>query len=155
MGVGRVEIKSAPLSPRQPPNVEHLSPVSFEEAVAAWTKRRFNANGVGTTRLVIALNTGTLIERKLAVDSGLRGLLTNEQALEYEGRIQVTLTAVGSGGDVRAEASSEVWQTRTMAENATPGEQQMLLYEMVETLVQSLDKEIIPEMQKYFGDYIL
>ena len=155
LGVAHVEIKPAPLSPLQPPNVEHLSPVSFEEAVTGWANRRFSANGVGPTRFVVELNSGSLIERRLAVDSGLRGLLTNEQAIEYEGRIQVTLMALDGGGVVQAEASSEVWQTRTMAENVTPDDRQMLLYEMIETLVQSLDKEIIPEMRQYFGDYVL
>ena len=155
IGVSNVEVMDAPVLSRQPPNVEHLSPVSFEEAINAWANRRFAANGVGSTRLTVALNSGSLVENQLTTNRGLRGLLTNEQATEYEGRIHVTLRAIDRDGIVRGETSAEVWLTRTMAEDASHEERQMLLYEMVETLVQSLDDQIISEMRQHFGTYLL
>ena len=155
IGVMAVDVKTNTFPSRLAPNVEHLSPVSFDEALTAWAEARFVPYGVGSIRLEVSLQTGTIHERRLTVDRGLGGLFKNEQAVEYEARIQVTMKAIGPDGVRHAEVESEAWQIRTLPEIATPTDRQLLLFEMVETTIHSMDRQIIPEFRQYFFAYIL
>ncbi len=155
LGAESVRVQPGPLMSRQFPNVEHTAPVSFESALRAWSSARLRANGVGNIRILVELESASLTERRLPTDSGLTGLLKNEQAVEYEARIQVSIKAVDATQTVRAQAESEVWHTRTMAEDADAGERQLLLYEMVEATMFALDDEIVPELNRHFSDFVL
>ena len=155
VGIANVAVETGSLPSRQPPNVEHLSPVSFGEAVRAWSKARFVSNGVGSVRLLIELETGAIREQRLNVDRGLGGLLKNEQAIEYEARVQVVIKAIGLDGVVYAEVKAETWQTKTLPESASSLDRRTLLFEMVEATMQAMDQKIIPEFRKYFSTYIL
>lgn len=155
LGASAVTFDAVNTSSRQSPNVEHLAPISFRDAVSAWSARRFTANGVGDTRVTVTLEQGTITERALEVDDGVRGMLKREQATEYEARVKVAVRAIGPNGQVRAEAVAEAWQRRTLGENATFTDQQTLLYEMVEATVMAIDTQVLAEMQQRFANYLL
>lgn len=132
-----------------------LSPTSVRDAVDRWASRRFVANGVGATRVVVSLEEGSITERALEVGSGLRGLFKDEQSVEYEVRIKVVVRAFGPDGQQRADAASEAWQTRTLGEDADTAEKQMALFEMIEATILAMDRELMPGLQTYFSDYLL
>ncbi len=155
LGASSVTLTFASAPSRQPPHVEHMSPVSFCDVVSAWSNRRFAANGVGNTRVVVTLELGTITERALDVDDGVRGMLKREQATEYEARVKVAVRALGPDGQQRAEAVAEAWQRRTLGENATLADRQTLLFEMVEATVMAMDAQLMPEMRQRFADYVL
>jgi len=136
-------------------DAERLAPTSVRDAVAVWASRRFVANAVGETRVVVSLEEGSITERALDVESGLRGLFKNEQSVEYEVRVKVIVRAIGPDGQQRADAASEAWQARTLGEDADIAEKQMALFEMIEATILAMDRELMPGLQTYFADYLL
>ena len=155
LGAASVSLEEQAKLSRQSPNVEHLSPVSFEEAIAAWSRARFLPNGVGTTRIRIIIERGTIIERPLDVDGGLRGMLKVEKETEYEARIKVAVVAEDSDGRERARVGAEVWKLRTVPEGISAFEKQKVLLEMVEATVLALDQKLVTELRSYFSDYVM
>jgi hypothetical protein len=155
LGAQALKMNVATPVSRQPPNVEHLSPVSFNDAVTAWADRRFEPNGVGDTVIEITVEEGSIIERALDVDGGIRGMLKKEQAAEYEARLKLTIRAVGPDRGQRASAAAEVWRTQTIGEDASLSDRQAALLAIVEETVNAMDTRLMPDFRRYFADYIL
>ena len=145
----------ATASNRRPPNVEHLAPLSFNDAVTAWADQRFEPNGVGDTVIEVTVDHATITERALDVDGGIRGMLKKEQAVEYEARLSVSVRAVGPSGQQRSATSAEVWRTQTVGEDATMADKQKVLFDMIEASVRAMDAKLIPDFRRYFANYVL
>lgn len=137
--------------PLRSPNVEHLSPVTFENAVRSWAQHRLRPTGVGRDQIVVTLTEGSITEKVLPTDTGITGAFKKEQAVEYEAVADVVVQLVESDGTVRAEATGRAWHSQTAGEKLSDHDRNMIWIGMIEKTLNELDTRIEAGIRQYFG----
>lgn len=150
----RLDIKLLYKAPLRTPNVEHLSPLSFENAVNTWASQRFETNLSSGNSIAILIKEGSITEKTLPISTGLSGAIKKEQQFEYESVLDVEVQIIGPDSSVRGDVTSRVWQRRTIEEGASDYEKRLLWLELVEAAVNELDTQLERRFRQDLSAYI-
>lgn len=127
----QVEIVDDYRMPLAAPNVEHRAPLAPGAAAERWARDVLQAAGTGG-RAVFHVTRGSLVEIPLATTTGLKGLITVDQAERYAADIEGRLELFGANGRLLGNAEAKATRTQTIAENASLNDRQRLWYALVE-----------------------
>lgn len=149
------EVVSRFTPPLADPHVEHLMPLPPEKAIRTWAADRLQATGVGSNTLRVLINNASVTETPLDTKGGVSGFFTDQQELRYDARADVVVQVVSPDGRVLAEATSNVWRSRTLNQKASLAERERLWFRLVESLMQDLDSQLSTGLRQYFRDYLV
>lgn len=150
--VQRVEIAREYVSRGAKPNVEHLFPVTPNDAVTRWVGDRLVP--VGRSRLVrVVVKDASVVEVPLEKTGGIKGWFTTDQAERYDATLEVVLEIRSDIGR-DAYASARIKRSQTIEEGASPAKRREVWYAMTEKLMADLDRELERSMRQYLSAYL-
>ncbi|SIT04881.1 hypothetical protein [Insolitispirillum peregrinum] len=143
------------VSPRHDPNVEHLMPLSPEQAIRTWARERLQCNGFGTRTVRVVVDDASVIEVPLETKGGLKGFFTDEPETRYDAKAVVSIQLVDDGGTVLTQIRQEAWRSRSINEKSSIAERERAWSELIELMMQDLDGAIESGIRSYFGDAVV
>lgn len=153
LDVARVEFNNAYVPPLREPNVEHLAPANPSLVMERWVRDRLRATGVtGEARVV--LRDAKIVETKLAVQGGLKGMFTTDQGYRYDCNIEVEIQIRDANNVQRGFAKAQAARSRTVAEDATLAEKDKALFDLVEATMTEINTEFERQIRQYLGNYV-
>jgi hypothetical protein len=139
---------------REYPQVGHLSPTSFEQALRSWADQRFQLTGNSVNTLRITLREGRITEKLLPVEKGVRGMVTKDAATEYEAALNLEVAIIDPNGNVISRADGSTWVSRTLLEGTTTPQKQATWVEMINACFDNVDRELKGRYRDYMSRYI-
>ena len=147
LNVAQIQVVDNYLSSGQPPFIENQMAAPLPQVVHDWAASRFQARGQDGT-LVITVNKASVVTDNLKRSTGLRGLVTIDQAEKLTGRIDVKFTVSNVSFGSSGNASVGVNGARTVPENASLQKQDVILADMTGEMITELDAAT----QRVFND---
>lgn len=141
LDVASVSARTTYQKPLVAPNVEHEFPVDIAKTAEGWVQGRLRPGGASGTAELTVLEA-SVIETKLAKETGLTGLVTTDQGHRYDAKLTATLTAEDLTSQRAAETTVTVERSQTVPEDATFNEREKIWYEMTEKLMADFNTEL-------------
>lgn len=137
VNVGRVEVVDN-YSAGQYPNIEGQMALPLPQAVHDWAQSRFQANGQDGV-LTITIDKASVVTDNLQRTTGVKGWLTVDQSQRLSGDILVRFAATGMSFGTSGNAMVQVKSSRTVPEDASLQQQDILLANLTDSLFTELD----------------
>ncbi|MFQ5785044.1 MAG: hypothetical protein ACE5H8_09500 [Alphaproteobacteria bacterium] len=153
LDVADIEYVETYKSPRAAPNVEHLFPVQLAPTVRRWVTERFDAVGI-TRRARVTLVNAAVTETSLKTKKGLSGLFYNDQAVRYDGTVEVRVEILDDRGLVTGHVRAAAKRSQTVAEDITLNERDEVWFTFTEELMKALDAELDKTIRTYLAPYV-
>ena len=150
LDVAKIDIVNAYRMPLKPPQVEHLMPIAPGAGVERWALDVLRAAGIGNTA-VLTIRDASVTEVALKQPSGLKALLTVDQAYRYDGRVQVSLAILDSSGQQRGQVEVEVTRSQSVPEDITLNDRSTVWFKMVESLLADFASQIDAQARQDLG----
>lgn len=148
LAVERVEVINEFTAPYSAPHVEHLMPVAPGPAAERWASDVVQAaGGVGTA--VVVISDASVTETALKGATGLKGVFTKDQSERYDARLEVRIEVRNPDNTRRAQASTAVTRSTSVAEDISPNERAKVMYGLTAKLIDDFDAAIRPSVQQY------
>lgn len=148
-----VDIVDAYRPPLKDPNIEHKVPIPPALAARRWAVDRLGATNNPDRRAVFTIERASMTETRLARTKGLRGVVTTDQSERYDITISVRLELFEARNRVGIAAATAT-RSRTVPEDITLNERDRVLFEMVESTMIDLDREMEANIRKYLAAYM-
>ena len=139
--------------PLKEPNIEHKVPVPPALALRRWALDRLASTGNADRRAVFTIQQAAMTETRLPRTKGLRGALTTDQSDRYDLTLAVRLELFEARNRVGI-ATATATRSRTVAEDITLNDRDRVLFEMVESTMLDLNKELENSIRQFLGAYI-
>jgi hypothetical protein len=153
LDVGDIQVEQAYVTPGQRPNVDHLFPVQPKNAAVQWAQDRLVARGDRLTFRYI-VRQASAVETELETTTGVRGLLTTDQAARYEVHIVVEMQVL-DGRQIQGSAKAEARRSTTVEEGISLAERERAWYRLTEDTMRDLDKQLEETIRSAFFPYIV
>ena len=138
LNVGSIQVVEAYTSPSDGMHAEQLMPDPLPEAIAAWARSHFKANG-GNGTLTITVKDASVIKKDLQKAGGFKGAVTIEQAERYDAHMLVEFKVDGNGSGPDGSGVVNVARGQTIAENASLQDRDLIWTKMAEAMMIDLD----------------
>ncbi len=151
LDVARIDIRSDYRPRLAPPDVEHLFPLTPEQAMRRWAQDRLAATGTGARRATFIIKDARVIETRLPPTPGLRGMFTRDQSERYDAVLEATIEIRNAATNlVEADASARSFNTRTVSESISVNDREAIWYALVEQAMVALDAELERRIRESF-----
>lgn len=148
LNVARIEVVDEYAPPLAAPNVEHLFPISIAAAAERWARDRLQPVGTdGVARVII--RDASVRETDLRRTGGIRGAFTTDQAQKYDGRLEMLVEITAGRGTQSGNTSAIALRARTVPENITLNDRDRVYFELAETLLHDIDRELERNISQY------
>jgi hypothetical protein len=134
----------------RPPNVEHLFPVSPERAMENWARDRLQATGT-SRRVRVRIVDASVREIELPRTGGVRGAFTTDQAQRYDATVEMSVDVMSDRGFSERSVTAKAARSRSVPENITPNDREMVWYQLTKELMADLDVELERQIRSNFG----
>jgi hypothetical protein len=134
----------------RPPNVEHLFPVSPERAMENWARDRLQATGT-SRRVRVRIVDASVREVELPRTGGVRGAFTTDQAQRYDATVEMSVDIMGERGFAERSVTAKAARSRSVPENITPNDRELVWYQLTKELMADLDIELERQIRSNFG----
>ena len=141
LNVAKIDIVLLFEPPLKAPHVEHEMPVPPHKAIERWVVDRIRTVGI-SGQAVLTVRDASVVEKRLKPLGGIRGTFTKEQAERYDARVEVEISAIDGRGLRSAKAMTTSSRSRTVPEDATLRQRQVLWYELTERVMQDFDRTL-------------
>lgn len=153
LDVGQLEIVPEYISPGKRPNIEHLMPVSPENATVRWAQDRLRPVGrSGFARVVI--KDAKVVEVPLKTDKGFTGMFKQEQEERYDASLDVAIQILDERHMPVADVVARATRTRTVPEGVSLNERDRVLYEISESLIRDIDTQMDGLIRTYLNRWV-
>ncbi|MGE5515350.1 MAG: hypothetical protein ACM31D_05960 [Bacteroidota bacterium] len=153
LDVGQLEIVPEYISPGKRPNIEHLMPVSPENATVRWAQDRLRPVGrSGFARVVI--KDAKVVEVPLKTDKGFTGMFKQEQEERYDASLDVAIQILDERHMPVADVVARATRTRTVPEGVSLNERDRVLYEISESLIRDIDTQMDGLIRSYLNRWV-
>lgn len=153
LDVGQLEIIPEYVSPAKRPNIEHLMPVSPENATVRWAQDRLRPVGrSGFARVVI--KDAKVVEAALKTDKSFTGMFKQEQAERYDGSLDVAIQILDERHFPVADVVARATRTRTVPEGVSLNERDRVLYEISEALISDINTQMEQLIPTYLNRWV-
>ena len=139
--------------PLKAPHVEHEMPVPPHKVIERWVVDRIRTVGI-SGQAVLTVRDASVVEKRLKPLGGIRGTFTKEQSERYDARVEVEISAVGGRGLRSAKAMTTSSRSRTVPEDATLRQRQVLWYELTERVMQDFDRTFEAQIRKHLAAFL-
>jgi len=153
LDVAKIEIVLFFEPPLKAPHVEHEMPVPPHKAIKRWVVDRIRTVGI-SGQAVLTVRDASVVEKRLEPLGGIRGTFTKEQAERYDARVEVEISAIGGRGLRSAKAMTTSSRSRTVPEDATLRQRQVLWYELTERVMQDFDRTFEAQIRKHLAAFL-
>ena len=153
LDVGDIQIEQDYVTPGRRPNVDHLFPVPPKNAAVQWAQDRLVARGDRLTFRYIVREASAL-ETKLETASGVKGLVTTDQAARYDVHIAIEMQVL-DGHLLQGTAKAEARRSTTVPEGITLAERERTWYRLTEDTMKDLDRQLEETIRTAFFPYIV
>ena len=137
--------------PFKQPNVEHLAPISPGASVERWVSDILIPVGDKLDAQFV-IKSGSIVESKLKTQKGLKGIFAIEQSKRYTATIDVQLE-IFDGSRRLATINAKAERSHTLREDATPNLKTNLLFNLVENLMATFDRELRRQVDLHLQNY--
>lgn len=153
LDVGQLEIVPEYVSPAKRPNIEHMMPVSPENATVRWAQDRLRPVGrSGFARVVI--KDAKVVEASLKTDKSFTGMFKQEQAERYDGSLDVAIQILDERHMPVADVVARATRTRTVPEGVSLNERDRVLYEISEALISDINTQMEQLIPTYLNRWV-
>lgn len=153
LDVGQLEIVPEYVSPARKPNIEHLMPVSPENATVRWAQDRLKPMGrTGFARVVI--KDARVVEVPLRTEKGFTDMFREEQAERYDGTLDVAIQILDERHLPVADVVARATRTKTVPEGVSLNERDRVLYEITEALIRDIDAQLDGLIRSYLNRWV-
>lgn len=153
LDVGQLEIVPEYVSPAKRPNIEHMMPVSPENATVRWAQDRLRPVGrSGFARVVI--KDAKVVEVPLKTDKGFTGMFKQEQEERYDASLDVAIQILDERHMPVADVVARATRTRTVPEGVSLNERDRVLYEISESLIRDIDTQMDGLVRTYLSRWV-
>lgn len=154
LNVASVEIVENYVPPLRGPNIEHLFPQPPSQVARRWAEDRLRALGTeGRAQFVI--DTASVVETRLKVETGLRGAVTIDQATRYDATLTVTLEIRNDRGFRQAFATASAERSQTVPEDLTVNERRAIQHQLIEDVMIDLNATLEAKIAEFLSAYRL
>lgn len=153
LDVGEIKYVSEFKATLASPHVEHELPVKIDQSVQRWVRDRLQPVGNPGAYAVVTLKDASVVEKKLAKKSGLSGFFTNDQSDQYDFHVSVEIKIVTVSGS-KGLATAEVFQTKTVSEDATLNERDQMFFVKTETLMREFNTQMEKNIYTFLSPYL-
>ena len=151
--VGQLEIVPEYVSPAKRPHIEHMMPVSPENATVRWAQDRLRPVGrTGYARVVI--KDAKVVEVPLKTDKSFTGMFKQEQAERYDGSLDVAIQILDERHLPVADVVARATRTKTVPEGVSLNERDRVLYEITESLIRDIDAQMDGLVRTYLNRWV-
>jgi hypothetical protein len=151
----RFEVRDEYVPPLKAPNVEHEMPLRPAAAAVRWANDRIRIGGRTARTVFVRVRRAPVIETDLRKTTGLRGLLTTDQAQRYDAELEVAVELVSAAGQRDGHASALVRRSVTVPENISINGRDRVLHGLVEQLMADLNGELERNIRVHLGAFML
>lgn len=137
--------------PFKQPNIEHLAPISPGASVERWVSDILIPVGDKLDAQFV-IKSGSIIESELKTQKGLKGIFSIEQSKRYTATIDVQLE-IFDGSRRLATINAKAERSHTLREDATPNSKTNLLFNLVENLMATFDRELRRQVDLHLQNY--
>ena len=137
--------------PFKQPNIEHLAPISPGASVERWVSDILIPVGDKLDAQFV-IKSGSIIESELKTQKGLKGIFAIEQSKRYTATIDVQLE-IFDGSRRLATINAKAERSHTLREDATPNSKTNLLFNLVENLMATFDRELRRQVDLHLQNY--
>ncbi len=132
-------------------NIEHLAPISPGASVERWVSDILIPVGDKLDAQFV-IKSGSIIESELKTQKGLKGIFAIEQSKRYTATIDVQLE-IFDGSRRLATINAKAERSHTLREDATPNLKTNLLFNLVENLMATFDRELRRQVDLHLQNY--
>ncbi|MBM3558811.1 MAG: hypothetical protein FJX53_02750 [Alphaproteobacteria bacterium] len=152
LAVDRVVIRDDYRPPLTPPNIEYRVPQAPATAAVRWARDRLVAvpDG-GGRRAEYTVTDARMTETPLPRTGGVQGMFTTDQAQRYDAHVAVRIEILDPRDARLGVLTAEANQSRTVPEGMTLDARDRAQFEVVETLMKSLDAEMTRTLEATLG----
>ena len=152
INVAKISVLNEYKMPFKQPNVEHLAPISPGASVERWVSDILVPVGDKLDAQFI-IKSGSIIESELKTQKGLKGIFAIEQSKRYTATIDVQLEIFDRSRRL-ATINAKAKRSHTLREDATPNLKTNLLFNLVENLMATFDRELRRQVDSHLQNYI-
>ncbi len=150
LDVAQVKIVSEYRSTGVAPNVEHLFPVKPQAAAERWSRERLKPIGrSGTARVTI--RRASVVEVPLSRSTGVRAMLTTDQAERYDGVIEIAIAILDDTGRQSGAVVSRAQRSKSVPEDISLHDREMTWFRMVEAMMNDINASLESQIMKHLG----
>jgi hypothetical protein len=155
LNVARIDIVPEYRPPMTAPNIEHLLPVSPEQALRRWAADRLVATGTPQRYARFVIQDAKVTDTFLPRTPGVRGAFTTDQTNRYDGSLAVRLEIRAERGNLReGEASAWATRSRTVAESITVNQREKAWFDLVEAMMNDVNAELDRQIRANLGQFL-
>jgi hypothetical protein len=155
LAVQGIEVVSTFHPTGKDPYVEHLMPLSPEQAVRTWVADRLKSTGVGIYTVRVQIEEASVLEVPLQTTTGVKGFFTTESEVRYEAKTTVVVQLIAADGSVEVQTRQTAWRTKSVSEKASLADREKAWFELVESQMQDLDPALEGGIRQYFGAVVM
>jgi hypothetical protein len=153
LDVGQLEIVPEYVSPAKKPNIEHMMPVSPENATVRWAQDRLRPMGrSGFARVVI--KDASVVEVPLRTDKSFTGMFKEQQSARFDGTLDVAIQILDERHLPVADVVARATRTKSVTEGASLNERDRVLYEITESLIRDIDGQMDGLIRSYLNRWV-
>lgn len=154
LDVGQLEIVPEYVPTGRKPNIEHLMPLSPENATVRWAQDRLRPMGrTGFARVLI--KDAKVVEVSLKTDAGFTGMFKDQQAQRYDGSLDVAIQILDERHFPIADVVARATRSQTISENATMNERDQLLNQISLALIKDIDSQMDSLIRTYLNRWVM
>jgi len=155
--IAEIEIKSDFEPSFKAPHVEHLFPVALDKAAMRWAEDRLRAGGARERggRVVFTVNKVEAVEAPLEKKKGVEGYFTDEESEQYDISIEVSLEVRDERGYRSGYVVAGAQRSQSVLEDITLDEREKVWFEMTESLMKELNRQLETNIKAYLGEFLL
>lgn len=152
INVAKISVLNEYKMPFKQPNVEHVAPISPGASVERWVSDILVPVGDKLDAQFI-IKSGSIIESELKTQKGLKGIFAIEQSKRYTAIVDARLK-IFDGSRRLATINAKAKRSHTLREDATPNLKTNLLFNLVENLMATFDRELRRQVDLHLQNYI-
>lgn len=138
LNVARVEVVDQYGITNKAPYIENQMAAPLPDVVHDWAQNRFQAMGQDGV-LTITITKASMIREDLQRTQGIKGVFTVDQSERVTGDIAVSFSATGMSFGTSGTAQVNAKGSRTVAEDASLQQQDIVLANLTDSLLVELD----------------
>lgn len=137
------------------PNIDNAMPVSPLFAVERWAADRVRANGTPPNRVRVLIEEASATQTNLPNEGGITAQFLNLQIMRYDVAMAVSVSIFDGDRNQLGFASGKASQTATIGSKDSAERRDEILFRLVETTANDLDRQLDRNIRQYLMAYIL
>ena len=137
----------------RPPNIEHKMPLAPHIAISRWVSDRLKSTGT-SGKAIVTIRDASVTEERLKAIGGIWNALKIKQSERYVGRIEVEIEAIGGKGLRAASAIAKTQRSRSIIEDSTMRQREVLWFEMTERMMQDFDRTLEAQIRQHLTAFL-